>query len=109
MWEVQEGCINQQRICERLCQLTRTKSLYNFVNMPALLIHDNRTMYNPPSLPPNQFADSAEPRLQALLFNTITVVLAAASLVVTCLHFLYQRNSIEQRVHEYGMSDRTDG
>ena len=48
-------------------------------------------------------AEGEEPQLQTFLFNIITVCLAAASLVVACFHFAYQRKGAKGEVeHERG-------
>ena len=56
--------------------------------MPAILHHSNHTMFRPMD---GLTGSSNEPRMQTLLFNTVTVFLAAASLVVACIHFIHQR------------------
>jgi hypothetical protein len=51
------------------------------------------------SWPSSAHVDSAEPRIQALLFNIITIFLAAATLLIACLHLMHQRrgNGYQER------------
>jgi hypothetical protein len=52
-----------------------------------------------PTIGPTDSFDEA--RMQTLLFNTVTVFLAAASLVVACIHFILQRK--KNRAPQGGM------
>ncbi|KAF2193947.1 hypothetical protein K469DRAFT_689028 [Zopfia rhizophila CBS 207.26] len=58
--------------------------------MPVL-VHRNTTT-NPLSTPFKSSSDLGEPKLQSILFSTVTLLLAAASLGVAYLHFRHQKN-----------------
>ncbi|KAF2641081.1 hypothetical protein P280DRAFT_468752, partial [Massarina eburnea CBS 473.64] len=60
--------------------------------MPPLQTNDDTNVTQWPSNPITSLSEPTQ--LQNILVNTLTVVLALASLVVAVVHFVHQRRSI---------------
>jgi len=67
-----------------------------FPTMPASPQVNVSRVYVDQWQPPSA-SQASESTLQSLLFNILTVALAAATLVVACLHFMHQRKSKRDR------------
>jgi hypothetical protein len=67
--------------------------------MPALVNQATNTTFSPV----NNSLNTTEPRVQSLLFNTITVLFAAASVVIGFLQLLHQRRVYRTHLLQDGM------
>jgi hypothetical protein len=68
--------------------------------MPALFKPSVPRSNHTSSWPSSTHPDSAGLKLQALLFNTITIIFAAATLIVACIHLMHQRGNKNGNVQQ---------